>query len=235
MASMALVFALTVTLQAEPLPIGRPPDPRTTGPSTRQMPPPEGAQRLAEESDVWVHPGRKEVIVDGRVVLTRGPLEMFACPPQTKEHESIVAVDAKAYLIHAGLLAIGAEPGHPVQFVPEYAPARGSQIEVLAEWVDGRGQTRRVNAQQWIRDSQTGQSLQVPWVFAGSGFWVNPQGERKYLAESGDLICVSNFTTAMLDLPVASSQAESQLLFEAFTERIPIPGTRVRLVLRVKQ
>jgi hypothetical protein len=35
-----------------------------------------------------------------------------------------------------------------------------------------------------------------------------------------------------LDLPVKSSQANSQLLFSAYTERIPPLGTKVRLVLK---
>ena len=56
-------------------------------------------------------------------------------------------------------------------------------------------------------------------------------GSSSYLAEGGDLICVSNFPGAMLDLPIESSQATSDLLFEAFTEHIPPVGTKVRLVL----
>ena len=45
------------------------------------------------------------------------------------------------------------------------------------------------------------------------------------------MICVSNFPSAMLDLPIESSQATSDLEFEAFTEHIPPVGTKVRLVL----
>ena len=55
------------------------------------------------------------------------------------------------------------------------------------------------------------------------------------MANSGDLICVSNFNTATLDLPVESSQANASLLFTAFTERIPPHGTKVRLVLIPRQ
>jgi hypothetical protein len=70
------------------------------------------------------------------------------------------------------------------------------------------------------------------WVFAGSGFWVDEDtGTRHYHADSGDFICVSNFATAMLDLPVKSSQENSSLSFEAFTENMPAKGTKVRLVL----
>jgi len=43
---------------------------------------------------------------------------------------------------------------------------------------------------------------------------------------------VSNFSTALLDIPVESSQSDAELLFEAFTERIPPRGTPVRLTLK---
>src|ERR1043166_8218583 len=33
---------------------------------------------------------QKAVEIDARVVLREGPLELFACSPQTKEHESIL-------------------------------------------------------------------------------------------------------------------------------------------------
>ena len=74
-----------------------------------------------------------------------------------------------------------------------------------------------------------------PFVFAGSGFWVNPDtGKRHYQAEGGDFVCVANFGTAMLDIPVMSSQSNEELEFEAFTEKIPPLGTPVRLVFKPK-
>jgi len=70
------------------------------------------------------------------------------------------------------------------------------------------------------------------WVFAGSAFWTDTTtGEKYYQADGGDFICVSNFPTALLDLPIASTQTNDSLLFTAATERIPPLGTKVRLVL----
>ena len=74
--------------------------------------------------------------------------------------------------------------------------------------------------------------MTYPWVFAGSRFWTDEEtGKQYYQAEGGDFICVSNFGTAALDIPVESSQSNDALEFEAFTERIPPLGTPVRLVL----
>ncbi|HTM52472.1 MAG TPA: YdjY domain-containing protein, partial [Pirellulales bacterium] len=93
----------------------------------------------------------------------------------------------------------------------------------------------RERAQNWVRNIRAGKPLEYPWVFAGSGFWVDETtGQKSYLAESGDFICVSNFASAMLDLPVESSQANENLVYAAYTERIPPLGTRVRLVLTPK-
>ena len=196
---------------------------------------PPGMKRLMPEHDVWIDPKHKRVVADGTVVLREGQLEMFACPKGTKEHESIVAVDAKAYAVHAGLLAVGAEVGTPVQFQPQYKPATGAEIDIQVIWRDANGKVHREAAQDWVRNVETGKAMKYPWIFAGSGFWEDPAtGTKYYLAESGDFICVSNFPSAMLDLPVKSSQDTAQLLYEAFTDHIPPLGTRVRLVLTPK-
>ena len=198
------------------------------------FPPPPNLVRLAKDYDIWLDTQRKLVIVDGKVVLREGQLEMFACPKQTKEHESIVAVNCKSQFVHAGLLALGAEPGKPVQFNPEYKPASGPEVDVWVLWKDDRG-NHKVKAQEWIQQTKTGKALEIPFVFAGSGFHVDEAtGEKHYLADGGDLICVSNFTTATLDLPIMSSQENGALSFRAFTEKIPPIGTPVRLVLAPK-
>lgn len=196
---------------------------------------PTGAKRLMPAYDAWVDPVRKQVIIDGKVCLRAGQLEMFACPKNSKEHESVVAVNTKAYIIHAALLSVGAKVGRPVQFTPEYVPAAGTEIEITLHWKDEQGKQQSAKAQQWIRDAKTGKAMAHPWVFAGSGFWVDPSdGQKHYQAESGDFICVSNFPSAMLDLPIESTQSNEGLLFEPFTDRIPPIGTPVRLVLKPK-
>src|SRR3954452_3764606 len=82
---------------------------------------------------------------------------------------------------------------------------------------------------------RTGKPMTHPFVFAGSGFWVDPDtGKKHYQAEGGDFVCVSNFGTAMLDIPVKSSQSNEELEFSAMTEKIPPLGTPVRLIFKPK-
>jgi hypothetical protein len=86
--------------------------------------------RLSKDDSVWIDTKRKLVVVDGEVAIRDGFLEMFACPQGTKEHESLVAVYSKAYVVHTGLLAVGAVPGQPVRFNPQYRPVEGPVMRV---------------------------------------------------------------------------------------------------------
>ncbi len=199
------------------------------------LPPPPDAKQLDPKQPVWIDEGRTRVMVDGKVVLREGVLEMFACPAGTKEHEAVVAVDAKAYLVHTGLLLVGAEEGTPVRFQPEYKPPTGTEIEVVVHWT-AEGKPHQARAQDWVRNVNTKQAMDLPFVFAGSGFWTDPDsGKQHYLADAGDFICVSNFGAAMLDVPAPSSASNGELWFEPFTEHIPPAGTEVRLVLTPKK
>ena len=55
--------------------------------------------------------------------------------------------------------------------------------------------------------------------------------KRYYRADGGEVICVSNFPVAMMDLPIESSQANEELAFEALTENIPARRSPVRVYL----
>jgi len=187
---------------------------------------------LTKNRSLFIDAKRKLVVVEGEVCLREGQLEMFACPKGTKEHESIVSIGCKALYVHAALLAVGAKKGNPVQFAPEYKPARGERIDIDILWQDKEGKKQRVRAQEWIKHVRTGKPMSYHWVFAGSGEEIDQHtGQQFYYADAGDFICVSNFSTATLDLPVESSQTNAELMFCAFTERIPPIGTKVRLVL----
>jgi hypothetical protein len=200
-----------------------------------KLPPPEGAARLDPEFDVWLDEKERAVIVDGNISLREGVLEMFACLRGTKEHESIVSANTRAYLVHAGLVGLGVDPGTPVEFMPTYKPPTGPEIEVLVQWIDEDGNEETVRAQELIKEIRSEKAMTHPFVFAGSLFRKDPEtGKEYYLAEQGDFICVSNFGTAMIDIPVESSQSLEQLAFAAFTERIPPLGTPVRLILKPK-
>lgn len=195
-----------------------------------------GLVRLSPTEEIWIDRKRKEVVVGGRVVLDRGPLEVFACPAHTKEHEAVVATNASARLVHAALLAIGLDPGRPAAFQPEYRPAEGPAVAIRMRWLDADGKDHECRAQEWVRNATSGEVLDADWVFTGSQFWRDPaDGREYYQADGGDLVCVSNFPTATLDLTIESSQSNGELIFEVFEGRVPPADTPVEMVLSAQR
>ncbi len=176
---------------------------------------------------------KKRVLVSATVCLREGQLELLMCRRHTKEHEAVLSADVDARQVHAALLAAGAEPGHPVTYQPRYKPATGQTIKVSLQY-EQKGKQVTVPAQSWVKNSKTGKELESHWVFAGSHLIDNPLDKDKpkiYLANEGDLICVSNFESAMLDLPIKSPKDNADLVFEAFTSRIPPLETPVLVIL----
>lgn len=193
-------------------------------------------RQLTRDENVWMDPKNKQIVIEGEVCLTRGLLEMFACLKGSKEHESVVAANTKAYPVHAALLALGAKSGSPAKFEPKYVSANGTPIDVMIYWTDDKGQPQKAKAQDWVRDIKTQKPMATSWVFAGSTFHHNEvTGKNIYMADAyGEFICVSNFPSALLDIPVESSQENADLAFEANTEKIPPRGTKVKIVLMPK-
>lgn len=194
---------------------------------------PPGSVILGKTNNLWIDRKAKRLYMDGYVTLRRGALEMFACPAGTKEHESVVATLAKARDVHAGLLAIDATSGTPVRHLPEFLPPTGQVIRVWVCWQDKNGKFKTVDARDWVKKQGTEkETMKAEWVFAGSSFWTDPSdGKEYYQADAGDLICVSNFATAMMDVSMSSSAETGQLQFVPFQDRIPPLGTPIRLVL----
>ncbi|MFO0810123.1 MAG: YdjY domain-containing protein [Gemmataceae bacterium] len=177
----------------------------------------------------------RRVRIDAEVCFREGPLELLLCRKRSKEHEAVVAADIDARDVHKALLAAGAKAGSPVKYVPKFVPPTGSPIKITIEYaIDGK--TVTVPAREWVRNAKTKKTLDSDWVFAGSLFYPNPEGQDKpplYAANGGDIICVSNFDGAMLDLPIDSSKDNDDLQFEANTDRIPPLGTKVVVILEV--
>ncbi|MBY0587448.1 YdjY domain-containing protein [bacterium] len=178
---------------------------------------------------------RKEVIVQSQVVLREGALELLLCPVRTKEHESILAADIPPRSFQLALLGIGAKPGSPAVFEPEFHPPTGQKLVVDVEY-DWDGKHHRHPARDWIRADQgegkDPKAMKADFVFAGSRFVRIPgEARARWLGDEGDLICVANFPGAVVDINIASDNANASLLFNAWTDRIPPRGTPVKVIM----
>jgi hypothetical protein len=195
---------------------------------------PQTLKRLDRSSPVWIDKQRKMLVLLGTTCRAGYPLEFFATYPD-RSYESVVSIYTLPSVVHAGLLALGAKPGKPVQWDPAFAPPSGTEVAIEVAWKDSGGQRRTARAQEWIRDINTKKELAVNWVFAGSVFWEDKTNHtRSYLADRGDFITVLNLPTSLLDVPLKSASALESRMFEGNVDRIPPPGTPVTLILKPK-
>jgi hypothetical protein len=180
-----------------------------------------------------VQGGQRRVVVAAAVCLREGQLEGLLTRKGTKEHEYILAADVDARHVHAALLAAGAKPGSPVRFEPRYAPASGTPIRISLRYQkDGKPVTEP--ARRWVRTAADKKELDQDWVFAGSRLLPDPDDPKKppiYLANQGDLVCLVNMETAMLDLPVRSPKKLDERVFVADPDHVPPLGTAVEIIL----
>ncbi len=196
-------------------------------------------RRLDPEQPVWLDAKNKHIVLQGEACRAGYPLEFFATY-SNRSYEAVVALNVTPHIIHAGLRAVGAVPGHPAQFrqqpgsdVPEVIPPTGTEIAIELRWKDANGKIQSAPAQQWVRDRQTKKALNSNWVFAGSVFVTDEDsGKEYYRADSGETICVLSLPGAMLDLPISNYRAMEARSFEAFAEHMPPPGTPVTLILK---
>ncbi len=172
----------------------------------------------------------REVLVAGEVVLRQGALELFACSPNTREHESIVRVDARPLHIYQAMGLIGLEPGEPSYYDENdrYHPAHGAPVamEVHYAW-KGRDHQHRIET--WMLNAETDEPIpSQPWVFAGSFvtdgiFAGDPEGT---------VVAVVDFPSAIVALPRFHSAGNEALWLTPNTEAVPEVGTEVTLMFR---
>jgi hypothetical protein len=187
------------------------------------------------------------VDVEASVCLRRGLLELVACTKGTKEHESIVVMEAKPMHIHAALLLLGAKPGSPAtrQQLGDQAerwidvPPRGGPVDVSLVLRGEGGKRAERPISDFIIRSRPKSAAPEPklptltFLFAGSVLHGDGPGPRRYLSDdSGNVISLSTFGDELLCLPAIHSQANDALQWQVNPTHLPAIGSNVTLRLR---
>lgn len=162
-------------------------------------------------------------------------LELIACTPDTKEHETLVVTPALPSHIHAALLLIGLEPGAPGawewqddELVP--APPSGPRVRVEFVYTGADGAEVVARPQDWIVNAATNEPFPAgDWVFAGSRI-IEWQGESFYDADgAGTLIGLTTFGSEVLAWPtmISPEAAVEEPVWIANPRTTPPMDTRV--------
>jgi len=195
------------------------------------------------------------VDIEATICLDEGMLELIACNKGSKEHESIVAIEARPMHIHTALLLLGANNGNPATNRPDddqngrwiRNPPRGDPVNVclVFEAADGkkvehpisrfvvRSDGRADGSENHADDPPEDDAFPSTFLFAGSRLRDNGAGPRQYLADlSGNVISIATFGDELLCLPGVHASANDALMWRVDGRELPKVGSPVTLRLR---
>ena len=203
-----------------------PPAPGPPAPPTDQLILPHMVVDLAE----------RRITIASEVCLQKGWLELLLCvADRMKEHESILKTQARPSDVHAALLALGLTQGKPAYWAQvdgepiQAIPPRGPKLTIRLRWKDDDGKVHEAPSSDWLRAvAEPPVAVPEEWIFVGSDIL---PGDTYWADDTGELICVSNFASAVIDVPFESTADDQTLLFAAATAAIPPVGTMVEVII----
>lgn len=199
---------------------------------------------------ITINSEERFVDVKSVVCLTEGYLEVIACAKDSREHESIVMVEAKPSHIHAALLLIGARPGNPAMRKPVNEegtrwvdiPPQGQAVKLTLLVPDEKGVMTERPISDFLTPSKDESGLpevdkteeKFPDSFLFAGSHTHQEGDTKtYIADvNGNVASISTFGDEVLCLTGHHAQENHALAWQINTDSIPELGTKVTLRLR---
>ncbi len=163
-------------------------------------------------------------------------LELVACTPDTREHESLVVTSVRPALIHAGLLTLGVQPGSPgtpansARTSP--TPPTGDQLRITLITTSPDGSQLAQSPAAWITDAATRtRTPTTTWHFAGSNITQHNQQPVYDADHTGNLIGLATFgSETIAPADVFSPQADIDTPeWIADPRTVPARGTPVRV------
>lgn len=136
-------------------------------------------ERLVRVGTVQVDVQTRVVVVTGYVKQVEGAIELLACGPGGKVHESVLVLELNPLDLQTALLLIGAQAGPPM---PELGvgPPRGDRLSIWVQWEQG-GRPQVLPLEELAYEWRHRRALRTAgWIFTGSVF---VDGKFKALAE----------------------------------------------------
>jgi len=231
LAAACLVAVLGACVSAQEAPAANPDDPAANLDKPKETPPEaEAPPRFVRLGKVRAYVQEKRVEIDGAILLEPGVMiEVLACTPSGKIHETVMTCDAVPSHVHAALLLIGMKRGKPVDFQGENMTPTGDPVKVTVRWKEGDHE-RTVRAEDLLKNVKANKPMAHQyWVFCGSV--EDPQNEdTPYLADlAGNIITTYHDSATVIDNPSEGGADDDLLSING--DVCPPPGTPITLIL----
>ncbi|MBZ0200117.1 MAG: YdjY domain-containing protein [Ignavibacteriaceae bacterium] len=124
---------------------------------------------LYQIGNVTLNTRTNEILMPGKINMDKGVIELLACAPGGKVHESVLVIDVIPYHLQVALLLLGLNYGEGAMHQSDTSIPNGDSVAVFVKWVDNDNNTLLYRGEQLVfnlRDSSVMQKTN--WVFTGS-------------------------------------------------------------------
>ncbi|MBN1670344.1 MAG: hypothetical protein JXR37_04895 [Kiritimatiellae bacterium] len=182
---------------------------------------------VATLGSVQVDAQQRCVTAKGWINQTQGLVELLACGPNGKVHESVLVLDVNPLDLQTALLLLNLKPGRPPAALGEGRP-EGPELELWVHWQES-STNRSLRAERLLYDDKGKKDVpETRWVFTGSAV---ENGKFMALAEES-LVATYWDPWAIVNLPLDCGANDDILLVNEKT--VPPLKTPVTLEMRVR-
>jgi hypothetical protein len=181
---------------------------------------------LFQLGNIKIDSKNRVLTIPGKINMQKGMIELFACAPGGKAHETVVVLDVVPYHLQVSLILLGLNYVGGLSVQGDTLTPRGDSVDVFVSWIkDGRDTT--VRAEDFAWDIPKGKSMEhTPWVFTGS-----KMSDGKYMADvEKSLITTYHDPFTILDNPLSTGRDDET--YKVNDALVPPKGTAVVVTIK---
>jgi hypothetical protein len=176
--------------------------------------------------NVFIDTEKRELTLNGVVNQDSGMIELVACAPGGKTHESVFVWDVVPYHLQVALLLLGLKNGKSVSVQGDTTLPIGDSVYVYVSWKE-QGRTIEHRAEDVVFDILKNKPMEhTAWIFAGSKLI-----EGKFMADvEKSLMTTYRDPFTILDNPLRGGTDDT--IYRVNTNVVPKKGSfiSVRIV-----
>lgn len=168
----------------------------------------------------------RQIRLPGEVNMEKGIIELLACAPGGKMHESVLVVDIVPYHLQVSLLLLGLTYGDNLQFQGDPNTPQGDSVEVWISW-QWENIDHKVRGEDLIFNLVSKKTMDHTfWIFSGSRI-VN----GTFMADvEGSIITTFHDPYTILDNPLPGGGNDE--LYVVNQNLVPPKGTPVEVFIK---
>ena len=176
--------------------------------------------------NIFMDAKKRQLKLPGWVNMEKGVVELLACSPGGKRHESVLVLDIVPYHLQVSLLLLGLNYGANLQYQGDPNTPQGDSVEVWVRWKFNK-EEQLVRGEDLIYDLVGKKTMNhTHWIFSGSRI-VN----GTFMADmEGSLVTTYHDPFTIIDNPLPSGSNDE--LYVVNEKLVPPKDTPVEIILK---